>query len=318
MRTFGTFCIFLMSACGAEHPETTSVQNVGLATSASTPPLGEGISPASGFGGDGAAVVTGIGGWSGGPGAVKWHGGQWIVPYAAHPGSTIANVSCDVVPRSDVMDTIELVGSNGVIGTSTVPATTANVIIRSWILPTGGYRVADGDQLIVRHTPRDAASGQLTNSSQDMTIISCSAHAVESFTTSFYPRVVAMGGSGPWSQVGSLASDTFDAFIQSVNSNSQVFLEVPAREGDILTGLSLEAEGNGSANCLYILFYGVGMGSQISIGGPNDFARPAQWGNLPIFSGSKTVEAGAGLILFAQSSAFGYRIGKMHATFMTR
>lgn len=166
--------LWMVAACAASDPADVAItiQNVGL-SSVTVPPSGEGVAPVIGSPGDGAAVVTRIGGWSGGPGAVQWHGGQWIVPYQAQPGGVLANMFCDVKPNATSTDLVELVGSNGVIGSTTVPATTNNVIIRAWILPSGGYTVHDGEHLVIRHSPRDSTTGAWTGATQDLTIISC-------------------------------------------------------------------------------------------------------------------------------------------------
>lgn len=190
---------------------TTSVRAVGLEgvqQTSSVPPSGEGVAPLIGYGGDGAAVVTGVGGWSTGPGAVKWHGGQWIIPYGAAPGSVVTNMFCDVVPRADATDTMELVGANGVIGTATVPATTNNVIIRAWILPANnGYVIHDGEQLVMRHSPRDSTTGAWTSAAQDLTIVGCAVRTVAATTTLVIPAqmavptfgVMTLGtGNGSW------------------------------------------------------------------------------------------------------------------------
>lgn len=163
--------------------------------------------------------------------------------------------------------------------------------------------------------PVGAATLQVTSQGPTATVFGASVQPARVRTFSFYPRVVAMGAAAPWSSVGS--GDINDAYLQSTALNSQVFLEIPAYEGDTLSGLTLEAEGTGSVNCLYTLFYGAGMGQQTSIGGPNDLSRASTWGQVSVFAGSQEVAAGGGLILFAQASGAGYRIGKMRATFLT-
>jgi hypothetical protein len=191
LRLCEVLCIAgMISACaGSDLPlETAEISNIGLSAAVGVPPLGEGIAPISGRGGDGAPVVVAIGGWSGGPGAVKWHGGQWVVPYSAHPGASLMNASCDVVPRADASALVELVSSNGqVLGSSTVPATTANVVIRTWPF-VGSHPVVDDEQVVMRVSPRDALTGAWTSEAQDMTIISCAVR-----TVAFVPRAIGEG-----------------------------------------------------------------------------------------------------------------------------
>lgn len=176
---FSVFVLFVvLTGCGTDQPDfsTTTIQNVGLVQTSGAPPLGEAIAPLSGLAGDGAAVVTGAGstvGGSTGPGAVRWHGGQWIMPYSATPHNTLANASCDVVPRADATALVELVSSNGqVLGSSTVPATSSNIVIRAWPF-IGSHAVLDGEQIAMRIAPRDSTTGAWTSASQDVTVIGC-------------------------------------------------------------------------------------------------------------------------------------------------
>jgi hypothetical protein len=197
---------------GYVRDDGVAMRIVDMATAA-TPPLGEGVPPLLGAGGDGAAVVTRVGGWSGGPGAVKWHGGQWVIPYSARSGSAIANASCDVVPRADATVLVELVSSNGgVLGSSTVPATAANVVIRTWPF-VGSHPVTEGEQIAMRLSPQDAATGAWTSAAQDVTAISCSLRTLLAQSPLILPfssfvgsNVFSYGGpnnfinwSGPWS-----------------------------------------------------------------------------------------------------------------------
>lgn len=178
--------LLLLAGCGTEAPDltTATIQNVGLVQTAGVPPLGEGVAPIIGRGGDGSPVLVADTSWSTAPGAVKVHGGQLLVPYSGTPGALLQNVACDVKPRADATDTIELVGPAGVLGTTTVPATTANVIIRAWIVLSTPRLVADGDIFVMRHSPRDAATGAWTSAAQDMTVISCAANAATTKTLS--------------------------------------------------------------------------------------------------------------------------------------
>lgn len=176
-------CTLFPGCADSDHASaSTSVQDVGLqaasGSAAPLPSLGEGYAPVIGSPGDGAATVTQVGGWSGGPGAVTWHGGQWVMPVAAAPGAIVKNVACDVQPNGTSTDLMELVGENGVIGSTTVPAVTG-VTIRSWIIPTSGYTVGDGEHLVIRHSPHDSTTGAWTTAGQDLTIISCAIAATK-------------------------------------------------------------------------------------------------------------------------------------------
>lgn len=207
MKMLNVLACGLMAACtsGVEPGGTGVIQDVGLATETSAvtvPPLGEGVAPIMGYPGAGAPAVDSVGGWSSGPGAVQWHGGQWLIPYVGHPGQSIANVACDVVPRADATDLIELVGTSGVIGSVTVPATTANVTIRSWIQPSGGHVIADGEQIVMRHSPRDSTTGTFTSALQPMTVIGCFVNTVQtqtlqlSFASFVGTNLLGYGGGG--------------------------------------------------------------------------------------------------------------------------
>ena len=152
-----------------------SPMNVGLLPGASIPPLGEGVAPMGGTGGDGATSVPGKGPAEGGPGAIRWYGGQWQIPYSGRPGSVVQNVSCDVIPNGQSTDLIELLGPGGVIGSVTVPAITG-VTIRAWITVT--HAIADGEVLVLRHSPRDVATGGWTTGVEQLTIVGCAVNAV--------------------------------------------------------------------------------------------------------------------------------------------
>lgn len=173
---------------GTELPDNPEVQNVGLqqqiGSASGAPPLGDGIAPLAGAGGDGAPVVTGSGAavaGPAGPGAVRWHGGQWIVPYQGHAGSTVANVSCDVIPNATSTDLVELVGPAGVIGSVVVPAATG-ITIRAWPF-VGAYAVPDGGHVVIRHSALHVGTGAWTGAGEDLTIISCAVNAISLTTT---------------------------------------------------------------------------------------------------------------------------------------
>lgn len=148
--------------------------NVGLGDSG-VPPLGEGVAPLDGVGGDGSPSVPGKGPAEGAPGAIRWYGGQWLIPYQGRPGSTIQNVSCDVIPNASSTDLIELIGSAGVIGSVTVPAATG-MTIRAWI--TTPHLIADGEVLVMRHSPRDSTTGAWTTGTQQLTILGCAVNTI--------------------------------------------------------------------------------------------------------------------------------------------
>lgn len=222
--------LMLLGACGAEAPDptTAAVQNVGLQT-ATTPPLGEGVPPGLGFPGDGSAVVTGAGtsvGGATGPAAVRWHGGQWLVPYRGSPGSVVQNVSCDVVPSATATDLIELVASNGqVLGSSTVPAATGTMI-RSWIVLSPGFVIPDGGQIVMRHSPM-RASGAWTGPSDDITVIGCAVNMV-------HPKTIPIAINGP--RVGASPGFQGDALYMSGPVQTAIFQIQGVPVGSMLTG----------------------------------------------------------------------------------
>lgn len=192
------------------------------------PPLGEGVAPVGGFPGDGSPVTTRAGGWSSGPGAITWHGGQWIVPYTAHPGSSIANVSCDVLANATSTDLVELVSSNGqVLGSTVVPAV-SGVVIRAWIVLASGHTVIEGEQLIMRHNPRSVGSGAWTGPAEDHVIISCAVNTSKVHTITV-PIVASI--SAP-SLTANLLSITGSGF-----GGSHVAVPLPLAVGQTLSAV---------------------------------------------------------------------------------
>lgn len=149
-----------------------------IVTTSGVPPLGEAVPPISGFPGDGAAVAVAATSWST-PGAVRWHGGQWLMPYSLSPGSVLQNVSCDIwnpTTAAPANVLVEVVSSNGqVLGASTAPAS-SSVVIRSWPF-LGTHAVVNGEQVIVRLSPTDATTHAWTTGAQDTTVISCAARS---------------------------------------------------------------------------------------------------------------------------------------------
>jgi hypothetical protein len=153
------------------------VQNVGLPAGLSAsgiPPLGVGVLPSAGRGGDGNFQVTQLGGWSGGAGAIKGYGGQWTIPLSVPPGSAIANTSCDVFnPSPNIAVTFELVSGLSVISSVPIPSSTT-VVIRAWHLPA--YRAADGESPMLRLSARNSMTGAYASISEQPTVISCALH----------------------------------------------------------------------------------------------------------------------------------------------
>lgn len=244
----------LSNGCGAETPDLiAAVQDVGLAQAAGVPPLGEGIPPVAGRGGDGAAVVTQIGGWSGGPGAVKWHGGQWVLPYSGSPGSTLANAACDVVPRADATALVELVSSNGqVLGSATVPATPPTVTIRAWPF-VGTHTMGDGEQVVMRISPR-ALDGSWTDASKDMTVISCAMRSYQAIT-------VPIAINGP--RAGAAPGFQGDAFYMSGAIQSAVFQISGVPVGATIVGARVRVRDSASGPTrLNVVLYPSTDGSQ--------------------------------------------------------
>ncbi len=171
-------------------------QAVGSASG--VPPLGEAVPPISGFPGDGATVAVLAQGWSS-PGPVRWHGGQWVMPYAEPPGSTLLNVSCDIwnpTTSAPANVLVEVVSSNGqVLGSTSLPASTS-VVFRTWPF-IGTHTVVDGEQLVVRISPRDATTGAWSSAAQDVTVISCSVNArTAALTTINLPVVPGPDSAG--------------------------------------------------------------------------------------------------------------------------
>lgn len=134
------------------------------------------------------------------------------------------------------------------------------------------------------------------------------------FVRSFWPKIIADGllaagftkTSGPG----------FNPYIKSAANNSQAYIEIPCEEGDRITGLSIEAFGDGAVDCDHTVFYGVGMNAFGNIAIVTDTNRAAAWGNFVITPLTATViGARGGLFLLSQSNAANYQIGLMHATF---
>lgn len=149
----------------------------------------------------------------------------------------------------------------------------------------------------------------LINEIQDNII----AHNRAPFTRSFWPKILHVA-SGTW-VLGDIGAATFAPYIKSTGAASQVLLEIPCEEGDRITGLSAEVFGNGVANAMFILYYGVGIGSESGLSTTNDLARTAAWANLPLAAVTPQVIATrGGLYLFVQADA-NYQVSKLHATF---
>ncbi len=108
-----------------------------------------------------------------------------MIPYGGRPGSTIQNASCDVIPNASSTDLIELIGpaGSGVIGSVVVPAATG-IVIRAWI--TTPHMIADGESIVLRHSPRDVAAGAWTSGAQQLTILGCAVNATPPRSTHTY------------------------------------------------------------------------------------------------------------------------------------
>lgn len=242
---------------GPDAPTNLPVVNVGLTssglgTAAGTPPLGEAISPVSGAPGDGLAVVSQVGGWSTGPGAVRWHGGQWVMPYSLRPGSTLLNVSCDIwnpalTPAASVL--VEVVSSNGqVLGSSPVSAS-SSVVTRAWPF-VGTHAVVDGEQLVVRLSPRDVLTGAWTTELQDTTVIGCAVNATDSApeaTTEAYSIGFAIPGQGVQLFPGAASTNASLSLNTSTSSSN---LPLRMRSGRTLSAWSLRVIKNSVAGTI--------------------------------------------------------------------
>ncbi|HEX6022568.1 MAG TPA: hypothetical protein VFZ00_11275 [Solirubrobacter sp.] len=299
-----------MASCTAAPPgETDPVGPDSEPTDSVTipaPPV-TGINPCVGWPGglNGPATYT-----RNGDDTVSFHGGTWVVPFTESPGQAISEVSFTIEAPTGVSAVIvELfsVPSESLLGQISLQPGGAGVRVNSAISLSPAYVASSGESFELVFVPLNATGdGYPTN---DMKIDTVGHTESRTVTRSFYPKIV----SGSWSGIGDLT--IFDGYVQSTGINSQAFIEIPAEEGDTLTRLTVDAKGNGVTNCMYTVFYGVGMGSQSAIGGPNDNGRPSTWSTVPIFSSRQHVDAGGGLILFVQASGPGYSIGKMHATF---
>lgn len=190
----------VLCACNLEPDRdlaTAEVMNIGMNSAplatAAVPPLGVGIAPIDGTGGDGAPAVPGRGPAEGAAGAIRFYGGQWLIPFQGTPGSTIQNVSCDVIPNASSTDLVELVGDLGVIGSVVVPATTGQVI-RAWI--TAPHAVTNGETFVIRHSPRDRTSGAFTTGVQQITILGCAVNVSGGLRTKVIHGMLGVSRSG--------------------------------------------------------------------------------------------------------------------------
>lgn len=207
------------------------IQDVGLprqiSSGSGVPPLGVGIAPSLGRGGDGdqTAQPQQIGGWSGGPGAVAMYGRQWIIPVHVAPGRTLANVNCDVWnPNTAAAVTVlvELVSSNGGALGSVAATASTSTVSRVWILPPA-HQIADGEQALIRIWPRNAAGW--TPASQPVTVISC---AINTRRQHVY-KLSALGGTN-------VGAGGFQVSAGSLTGNW-----APVNEGDLL-GVALRVQ----------------------------------------------------------------------------
>jgi len=238
---------FIVVGCAGAPPEELALplRNVGLIGSVSAtadavsqasgvPPLGEGVAPISGSAGDGATVVTQVGGWSGGPGAVRWHGGQWVMPYSPRSGATLQNVSCDIwnpTTSAPANVLVEVVSSNGqVLGSATAPASTT-AVIRAWPF-VGAHPVIDGEQIVVRLSATDAMTHQWTTGAQDTTVIGCAVNEARTHTIVVpVPAAVARTGGGV--PAASLQSGSASWLVASTG---ELVYPLPVYAGDVITG----------------------------------------------------------------------------------
>lgn len=230
----------------AAPPLGLPVQNIGLPAglaASAVPPLGVGLAPSIGRGGDGdqTAEPMQVGGWTSGPGAVAIYGRQWVTPFQVAPGSTVQNVSCDVWnpnATAGVTDTMELLGSAGVIASVSIPASTA-VVIRAWLSPLS-YLVPDGGPLLLRHSTKTSA-GVWTSSSQLVTVISCAVNARRQHTYKLSPLVGANVGAGAFQVV---ASGALSGNWAPVNDGDLLGLQLLVQDGERFDRVSSSIYGN--------------------------------------------------------------------------
>lgn len=300
----------VIAGCGVGGDEVreATVQNIGLQASASVPSLGEGIPPVIGSGGDGSPAVTAIGGWSGGPGAVKWHGGQWVMPYEVQPGSVLQSVSCDIwnpTTSAPANVLVEVISSNGqTLGSTTLLASTS-VVFRTWPF-IGTHAVVDGEQLIVRVSPKDATTGAWTTGAQDTTVIGCS---VNSQAAQNAPRarptwpVVRFGASSQSEAADPVAAN--HPPVRRFNIGASIYAEIPFEDGETITGFSMELTGDGVVDGSLEILYGTRSGGQVQIGTLTNFTNvPATWGTFQTSTFTPTTLSGNGqlsLVLTANS-----------------
>lgn len=280
------------------------LQHVGIASSSlgstsGVPPLGEGVPPVVGHEGDGAAVVTQVGNWSGGPGAVKWHGGQWVMPYQASPGTMLQNVSCDVwnpTTAAPANVLIEVVSSNGqVLGSTTLPASTS-VVFRAWPF-VGSHAVIDGEQIAVRLSPRDATTGTWTSAAQDVTVIGCAVNATWARTQVTIPPALFASPTADWQ----VSSSPHSMFTRST-VGSDLVGGFPVRAGETLNSVTLPVSGVGHLKITAKLL-SQGMATQLLGTSAIDVTDPSVWVPLTLNLQDTLIGPGVGLDLAVTGTA---------------
>lgn len=222
------------------------IQDVGLprqiSSGSGVPPLGVGVAPSLGRGGDGdqTAQPLQIGGWSGAPGAVAMYGRQWVLPVHVEPGRTLANVSCDVWdPNTSPAVTVlvELVSSSGgVLGSITASASTST-ISRVWILPPA-HQVADGEHTLIRISPRNAAGW--TPASQPVTAISCAVNSRVTWSLKLSP----LGGTNIGAGVFQVTNGQLSGNWSPTNDGDLLGITIPVGSGERFESITASVYGN--------------------------------------------------------------------------
>jgi hypothetical protein len=137
-------------------------------------------------------------------------------------------------------------------------------------------------------------------------------HKRPSFVRPFWPKAIHLGG---WTTT--TTGTTIPVITSSVSGIA--WIEIPCEEGDRITGVTVEAFGNGTADTQFNVQYATsvsGVNSPTLLAAMVDSNRAAAWGVVALTPFTpQVIGAGGSLLLSCQANATGYLVALGHATF---
>lgn len=177
----------------------------------------------------------------------------------------------------------------------------------------GGYEMGNLPVLrTVTLSPGDAVPSNLLNEIQDVLVGTLRS----SWSRPRHPRFTIVGSWG----TPALVTDSLGKVLvaSTTTGSSQGYIEIPFDEGDRITGITIQALGNGTADVLYDVLAGTISGGLVSIasGGITDTNRSNTWGTVSGFSITPTILlAGNTLYIQAIPNASGYSVATVVPVF---